>query len=56
MPVRRIYCSICGKSISGYDFPERMEKLRHHYKEEHPKRFKASIKKGVATRKRLRKG
>ena len=39
-PVRTVRCSICGKGISGYDFPERMGKLRHHYKRSHPAEFR----------------
>lgn len=40
MPVRTVHCSVCGKGISGYDFPERMKKIRKHYKEAHPRKFK----------------
>jgi len=40
MPTRTIHCSICRKAISGYDFPERMKKLRHHYKISHPTEFR----------------
>jgi len=31
-----------------------LSKLRHHYKREHPRAFRTSIRKGVATRKRRR--
>ncbi|MHA1757962.1 MAG: hypothetical protein ACTSVV_14405 [Promethearchaeota archaeon] len=45
MPVRTIHCSICGKAIKGYNFQERMSKLRRHYKKYHPKKFKEWYKK-----------
>jgi hypothetical protein len=47
-----IHCSICHKAIRVKDFADSMHKLRDHRKLKHPKAFKASIKKGIATRKR----
>lgn len=57
-PVRTIHCKRCGAAISGYDFAERMRKLRRHYKEKHLRTFKKSVRNGVATRKvrRRRRG
>lgn len=52
MPTKTIHCRICGKSISGYDFAERMKKLRRHRKEKHPGAHKASVKKSQATRRK----
>lgn len=51
MPDKTVHCSICGKAVSGYDFPERMAKLRRHRKKYHPKAFRESIRKGIASRK-----
>ncbi len=50
-PNRTIHCSICSKAIIGYDFPERMKKLRHHRERMHPYAFKQSVAKSVKTRK-----
>ena len=50
MPVRTIHCKVCQHPISGYDFPKRMAKLRHHYKEAHPGRFTKMVKKSAKTR------
>jgi len=50
MPVRTIHCKLCREAISGYDFPERMRKLRSHRKEHHPEAFKKSIKRGIKTK------
>jgi hypothetical protein len=47
-----IHCSICHKAIHVENFADAMDRLRHHRKRFHPKAFKASIKKGIATRKR----
>jgi hypothetical protein len=52
MPTKTVHCGLCGKAISGYDFSERMAKLRSHRKARHPKAFKASIKKGLRTRRK----
>ncbi len=52
MPDRTIHCKVCNRPITGYDFAERMAKLRRHYKKYHPSRFKASIKRGVKARQR----
>lgn len=46
-----IHCRKCGKAIRVKDFVDQMKKVREHYKEEHPKAFRESIKKGIATRK-----
>jgi hypothetical protein len=48
-------CSKCGKSAPTElrkhgKFPERMAWVRKHYKKAHPREFKKSIKKGVASR------
>ncbi len=45
MPTKTVRCSKCGKKISGYNFEIRMEKLRKHYKKEHPIIWKRNIKK-----------
>jgi len=45
MPIRTVECSICDAGISGYDFPERMAKLRRHYKRVHPAKFKKMMAK-----------
>lgn len=50
MPVQTIKCSICDARISGYDMPERMGKLRRHYKRMHPAKFRQMIKKSIATK------
>jgi hypothetical protein len=47
-----IHCSICHKPIRVKDFADQMKKIREHRKEFHPKAFKSSIRKGIATRKR----
>lgn len=44
MPDKTIHCSKCGKAITGWDFAERMSKLRRHYKKSHPVLFKRGIK------------
>jgi len=49
-PVRTIHCRVCDAGISGYDFPARMKKLREHYRDAHPGKFKQMIKKAVRTR------
>jgi len=40
MPTKTIHCKICKKAIRGYDFSERMTKLRRHYKSKHPQEFR----------------
>lgn len=45
MPVKTVHCSICNKAVSGYDFFERMSKLRRHRKQAHPKTHRKSYKK-----------
>lgn len=52
MPERTVHCRICGKSVSGFDFAERMAKLRSHRKTEHPILHKRSIRKGVERRRK----
>lgn len=51
-----IHCRVkgCGKAIRVKNFPDAMKKLREHRRTAHPKAFKESIKKGIATRKRNR--
>lgn len=53
MPMQTVHCSICGKAIKGYDFKERMDKLRHHRKLKHPSAHRQSIKKGLRTKGKL---
>jgi len=50
MPSKTVHCSICGESIKGKDFGERMRKLRRHRKAEHPKAHKKSVKKTLKTK------
>jgi len=52
MPSRTVHCSICGKSVSGYNFEQRMSKLRRHRKKYHPTAHRKSVKKMVATKRR----
>ncbi len=47
-----VHCKICRKSFKVKDFADAMKKLRHHRKLEHPKAFRESIKKSIATRKK----
>ena len=50
-----IRCRTCGKAVRGtknVEFAERMKKLRRHYKAKHPKKFRASIRKGLKTKRR----
>jgi hypothetical protein len=47
-----IHCGICRKPIKVEDFKDALAKLRRHRKKYHPKAFRKSIKKGVATRKK----
>jgi len=51
VPAQTVKCKLCGGRITGYDFPERMAKLRRHYKRRHPAAFRRSIRKGVKKRK-----
>jgi hypothetical protein len=50
-----LHCSQCGRMIHAMNFEDGMAKLRRHYKEKHPKKFKESIKKAVKTRKTNKK-
>ena len=57
MPYKTFGCSICGKQAPKKlrehgTMSERQQWLWHHRKHEHPKAFKASIRKGIETRKR----
>lgn len=52
MPKTTVHCSICGYAVSGYNFQERMEKLRRHRKKKHPKAHKKSVKKTLETKRR----
>jgi len=52
MPEKVVHCSICGYAVKGYDFYERMSKLRRHRKEAHPKAHKGSVKKGLRTKRK----
>ena len=47
-----VHCKICGKSFRVENFADQMEKIRHHYKIAHPRKFKKSIKRGVEKRKK----
>lgn len=53
MPAKTVHCSICGQAVTGYDFKERMDKLRKHRKQKHPGAHKKSVKKALKTRKQL---
>jgi len=53
MPMKTIHCRRCGKAIRGENFPQRMAKLRRHYKKAHPRIWRESIRRGV--RKRAKK-
>ena len=48
--VHTVHCKICGKAISGTSFGERMAKLRHHRKLQHPTAHKKSVGKSVIAR------
>ena len=52
-----IHCRVkgCSKAIRVKNFANAMQKLREHRKSAHPKAFKESVRKGLATRKRNRK-
>lgn len=50
MPMRTVHCHLCGKAIRGYDFAERMKKLRHHRKQKHPSAHKRSVAKAMVTK------
>lgn len=52
MPSRTVHCSICGKAVSGYNFEERMSKLRRHRKKYHPSAHRRSTKKMLATKRK----
>jgi len=58
-----IHCRTCGKVIRRFDrrryrghVPQReiLAAIRRHYKKFHPRKFRASIRKGVRTRKERR--
>lgn len=50
MPVKTVHCRVCGAPIRGYDFEERMAKLRRHYKRHHPRLWRKSIEKALETK------
>jgi hypothetical protein len=50
MPEKTVHCSICGKAIRGFDFQERMAKLRRHRKKKHPEAHRKSVKKMMKTK------
>jgi hypothetical protein len=52
MPSLTVHCSICGKAVSGYNFEERMSKLRRHRKNYHPSAHRRSTRKMIATKRR----
>lgn len=47
-----VHCSQCGKSFRVKDFADQMRKLRHHYRTEHPRLWRRSVKKSVEKRKK----
>lgn len=54
-PLKQFKCSICGAScpkeyLAHSKFSERMTWLRRHYKRNHPRAFRAGIRKGVKAR------
>jgi hypothetical protein len=55
MPNKTVHCKLCGASISGSTFKERMAKIRRHYKNKHPKAWAGVVKKAVATKVRKKK-
>ena len=54
MPVKVVHCKQCNASISGYDFPERMAKIRRHYARHHKKEWKEAVRRGARKRARAR--
>lgn len=46
-------CSACDRKIPYYS-TDRMNAIRRHYKNNHPKKFKEMIEKGVKTRKKAK--
>lgn len=59
MPLESFTCHICGakcprKYLAHGQMDKRMKWLRDHRKSKHPRAFRESIRKGVATRKRNR--
>ena len=55
MPRKTVHCRVCGAPISGYDFEERMARLRRHYKRHHPRIWRESVKRGAEKRRRKKK-
>jgi len=51
VPYKVVHCQVCKQGIGGQDFPERMAKIRSHYKKKHPKKWKEAIRRGVLKRK-----
>jgi len=47
---RTVYCRTCGAAISGANFPQRMAKLRSHYKRAHPKKWREAVLRGARKR------
>ena len=47
---KTVHCRICGKTIKGKDFAERMAKLRRHRKQAHPKAHRESVRKSLKTK------
>lgn len=45
-----IHCRVCGKSFRVENFADQMKKIRRHYKTEHPRLWRKSIKRGVVKR------
>ncbi len=57
MPLKQFKCSICGAScpkeyLKHGGLAKRMSWLRKHREKHHPKAFRVSVKKSIATRKR----
>ena len=56
VPLKSFGCSICGAQapkeyLKEGKFEQRMAWLRRHYSKKHPRKFKASVRKAVRTRK-----
>ena len=50
---KTVHCSICGATFRGFTFEARMQKLRRHRKQKHPKAHRESVKKMLKTKGKL---
>jgi len=50
-----VHCKLCGTGIRGENFPQRIAKLRRHYKARHLAVWKKSIARGVRARAKARR-